>query len=144
MPTITVSRDVTASAGAVWSLLEDFADVRWIPVIDNVEVEGTGPGMRRKIYGSADSAGEPTVETLMWVQPEQRRIAYQITNNPLPVSRFEAVVSVADSDHSAGSCRVGWTVDYEPSGDDASARESIELVYGMMADWLQAAAADSP
>ncbi|MCV7257217.1 SRPBCC family protein [Mycobacterium shimoidei] len=135
MPTMTVSKDVAASADAVWRLLADFADVRWIPVINDVEVEGEGPGMSRRIRGSTD--GEPTVETLLWVLPEQRQISYRITNNPLPVNRFEAVVSVIGS--GAGGCRVEWEVDYEPSGDDTSARESIELVYGMMADWLAAA-----
>lgn len=143
MPTITVSKDVAAGADAVWALLADFADVRWIPVIDKVEVEGDGPGMCRKIYGSADGAAEPTVETLLWVRPEHKQISYRITNNPLPVDRFEAVVSVADSDAGAGRCQVGWKVDYEPSGDNAGARESIELVYGMMADWLEAAVANS-
>lgn len=143
MPTITVSKDVAAGADAVWALLADFADVRWIPMIEKVEVEGDGPGMCRKLYGSADGAAEPTIETLLWVRPEQKQISYRITNNPLPVRRFEAVVSVADSEAAGGDCRVGWEVDYEPSGDDASARESIEMVYGMMADWLQNAAAGS-
>jgi hypothetical protein len=32
--------------------------------------------------------------------------------------------------------RVGWEVDYDPSGDDTNARQSIEAVYTMMADWL--------
>jgi carbon monoxide dehydrogenase subunit G len=139
MPSITVSKDVAASADAVWGLLADFADVRWIPVIDDLEVEGDGPGMSRKIRGSTD--GEPTVETLLWVRPEQRQISYRITNNPLPVRRFEAVVSVTGS--GADGCRVEWEVDYEPSADDVSARESIELVYGMMADWLAAAAVNT-
>lgn len=139
MASITVSKDVAASAEAVWRLLADFADVRWIPVINDVEVEGDGPGMSRRIRGSAD--GDPTVETLLWARPEQRQISYRITNNPLPVSRFETVVSVIGS--GADGCRVEWDVDYEPSGDDASARESIESVYGMMADWLAAAAVNS-
>jgi carbon monoxide dehydrogenase subunit G len=136
MPTLTVSKDVTASAEAVWTLLADFADVRWIPVISDVEVEGEGPGMSRKIRGSAEA--DPTVETLLWIRPEQRQISYRIDGSPLPVNRFEAVVSVTES--GVGGCRVAWTVDYEPSADDASARESIEAVYGMMADWLAAAA----
>lgn len=140
MPTITVSRNVAASADAIWALLADFADVRWIPVIDNVTVEGTGPGMRRKIYGSKDPSADPTIETLIWTRPEQKQLSYRITNNPLPVSKFEAVVSVADSAPATGGCRIAWAVDYEPAGDDGSARASIEMVYGMMADWLQTAA----
>lgn len=102
-----------------------------------VEVEGDGPGMRRKIHGSGAA---PAVETLVWVEAEQKRLAYEITNNPLPVRRFEAVVYVADSAVADDGCRIGWEVNYEPSGDDASARDSIELVYGMMAGWIEDAA----
>jgi hypothetical protein len=50
------------------------------------------------------------------------------------------VVFVADSAVAGDGCRIGWEVDYEPSGDDTSARESIELVYGMMAGWIEDAA----
>lgn len=139
MPTMTVSKDVAARADAVWALLANFGDVRWIPVAGKVEVQGDGPGMCRMIHGSGDN---PTVETLVWIRPEQQRLAYEITNNPLPVNRFETVVSVTDSAAAGGGCNVGWDIDYEPSGDDASARESIELVYGMMAGWLEDAAED--
>lgn len=134
MPTTTVCKDVAAPADAVWALLADFGDVRWIPMDVKVEVEGAGPGMRRKILGSGD---EPAVETLLWIRPDERRLSYEITNIPLPVNRFTAVVFVTESH---GGCRVGWEVDYEPSGDDAEARGSIEMVYGMMADWLRDAA----
>ena len=137
MPTMTVSKDIAARADAVWAILANFGDVRWIPMDIRVEVEGEGPGMCRKIHGSGDN---PTVETLAWIRPAQKRLAYEITNNPLPVNRFETVVFVADSSVADGGCRIGWEVDYEPSGDDASARESIELVYGMMAGWIEDAA----
>ena len=134
---MTVRKDIAASVETVWALLADFGDVKWIPVAGDVEVEGSGPGMRRKIRGSGAT---PVIETLRWIEPAQRRLAYEITNNPLPVDRFETVVSVTDSPHSPDKCQIGWEIDYEPSGDDASARESIEAVYGMMADWLVEAA----
>lgn len=135
---MTVSRDLAAPADAVWALLADFGDASWIALPVDVTVEGDGPGMCRKIRGSGDNADPPTVETLLWIRPEQRRLSYEITNNPLPVNRFATVVFVEDS--ADGGCRIGWEVDYEPSGDNAAARESIEAVYGMMAGWLQDAA----
>jgi hypothetical protein len=140
---MTVSRDLAAPADAVWALLADFGDATWIPLPVDVAVEGDGPGMRRKIRGSGDNADDPTVETLLWIRPEQRRLSYEITNNPLPVDRFATVVFVEDSATGDGGCRIGWEVDYEPSGDDAAARDSIEAVYGMMAGWLQDAAVNS-
>jgi hypothetical protein len=71
-------------------------------------------------------------------------LAYRITNNPLPVSRFEATVSVREVEPAMPASLVTWVVDYDPAGDSASeataARESVEAVYGMMAGWLADAA----
>jgi hypothetical protein len=137
MSTVTISKDIAAPAEAVWKLLADFADVSWIPVAGDVQIDGEGAGMSRTIGGSG---GDPTVETLRWIDREAKRLAYEITNNPLPVSRFEAVVSVADSSAVEAGCRVEWDVYYVAAADVASARESIQLVYGMMAGWLEDAA----
>ncbi|GAC1400525.1 MAG: hypothetical protein NVSMB60_14100 [Mycobacterium sp.] len=139
MPTIIVSKQLAASPDALWALLADFGNVAWIPAPPAVEVEGDGPGMRRKIQGSD---GRPIVETLLWIKPDSRALSYEITNNPLPVARFVAVVTVAlanGADPGGGAC-VTWEVEYEPDGDDAAARDAIDSVYGMMADWLQDAA----
>jgi hypothetical protein len=143
MPTMTVSRDLAAPADAVWRVLADFGDATWIPLPVDVSVEGNGPGMRRLIRGSGDNADAPTVETLLWIRPEQRQLSYEITNNPLPVNRFVTVVFVDDTAAADGGSRIVWDVDYEPSGDDAAARESIEGVYGMMAGWIQDAAVNA-
>ncbi len=133
MPIMTVSKDVAGSADAIWALLADFGDVHWIPVAGDVEIEGNGRGMCRKIHGSGDT---PVVERLRWIDPDEMRLSYEILNNPLPVDRFEAVVFVAHVPGSHDMSRVGWEVDYDPSGNDADARESIEAVYTMMAGWL--------
>lgn len=135
MPTLDVSKRLTASVDTVWAVLADFGNVGWIPGSGDVEVDGQGPGMRRRIKGSGDT---PIVETLRWIKPETRSLAYEIADNPLPVSRFAAVASVSpasDTDPSGGST-VLWKIEYEPDGDDAAAREAIEAVYGMMAGWI--------
>ncbi|QLL08899.1 SRPBCC family protein [Mycobacterium vicinigordonae] len=132
---MSVSKRLESSAASVWAVLADFGSVEWIPGLKEVQVEGRGPGMCRRIKGSGDT---PIVETLLWIKPEARTLAYEITDNPLPVSRFVAVASVSESgigDPSGGSTVV-WEIDYEPDGDDAVAREAIEAVYGMMADWI--------
>jgi hypothetical protein len=139
MPTIIVSKQLTVSPDALWAVLADFGNVGWIPGSPAVAVNGDGPGMARRIRGSD---GEPIVETLLWVKPDDRALSYDITNNPLPVTKFVAVVTVTlanGADPGAGAA-ITWNVEYEPDGDDAAAREAIAAVYGMMADWLQDAA----
>jgi len=66
-----------------------------------------------------------------------------IAHSPLPVNRFEALVTVQPA---AGGARsdITWNVDYDPQDSDEAAamaaREAIEAVYGMMAGWLADAA----
>lgn len=140
MPQIAITREVDASAAEVWAVLADFADVSWIPVAGRVDIAGEGIGMSRSIHGSGE---KPVVETLTRLDPERRELGYRIADNPLPVSRFEALVSVGRGPGSGSE--VTWNVDYEPSGstdaDAHAARQAIEAVYGMMAGWLADAAA---
>ena len=89
--------------------------------------------MRRIIHGSG---GTPVVETLIWIKPDQNALAYAIADSPLPVSRFQAVVTVTDNGGPEGGSTATWDIDYEPVGDDASARGAIDLIYGTMAGWL--------
>jgi hypothetical protein len=141
MPALTVNAQIDAPPDVVWSMLADFGDVGWIPMATRVDVRGQGVGMSRSIYGGGET---PVVETLTSIEPEQMKLGYEITDNPLPVSRFEALVSVTPA-QSPGSSTLTWEVDYDPAGDtpdDAkAARESVEAVYGMMAGWLGDAAA---
>ena len=141
MPHIAISKGVDAPAAAVWKLLADFADVSWIPVAAHVDVDGVGVGMSRSIRGGGDV---PVVETLTQLDESRMRLGYSITQNPLPVSRFDALVEVRP-DADAARATITWNVDYDPVGptedDAAAARQSIESVYGMMAGWLADAAA---
>lgn len=90
--------------------------------------------MRRLIAASSE---KPVIETLIWIKPERRALSYEITNNPMPVSRFIAVTTVSDAVDSPDESTVAWEIEYEAIGDDASAREAIEGVYGLMAGWVQ-------
>ncbi|HKV18647.1 MAG TPA: SRPBCC family protein [Mycobacterium sp.] len=139
MPRIAILKEVDAPVETVWALLADFADVSWIPVAGRVEVEGEGIGMSRSIYGSGE---RPAVETLTLLDHEARRLGYSIADIPLPVARFEALVSVDAAD--SGSA-ITFDVDYDPLGpseaDADAAKQAVEAVYGMIAGWLADAAA---
>lgn len=136
---LIVSKQLTVSPDALWAVLANFGDVAWIPGSPAVDVDGDGPGMKRTIQGGS---GQPVVETLLWIKPDDRQLSYEIANSPLPVTTFVAVVTVTlanGADPGAGAT-ITWNVEYEPDGDDTAARAAIEGVYAMMADWLQEAA----
>ncbi|AKK29484.1 SRPBCC family protein [Mycobacterium sp. EPa45] len=139
MPQVTISKDVPANPHTLWGVLSNFADVGWIPVAGQVDVHGEGVGMRRAIHGNGAT---PVVETLTSIDHTRMQLGYSISDNPLPVSRFEALVTVGGSD--TGGSTLTWLVDYDPSGsteaDAAAARDAIEAVYEMMAGWLADAA----
>ncbi|OBI85677.1 SRPBCC family protein [Mycobacterium asiaticum] len=142
MPTMSVRKRLEAPAGTVWAILADFGKVEWIPGVGEVEVDGDGPGMCRRIGGSGAT---PVVETLLWVKPESRSLAYEITDNPLPVRKFVAVATVSEAVEDVSQrSTVAWEIDYEPDGDDTAAREAIDAVYGMMADWIDDYARSHP
>ncbi|OBJ66302.1 SRPBCC family protein [Mycobacterium asiaticum] len=142
MPTMSVRKRLEAPAGTVWAILADFGKVEWIPGVGEVEVDGDGPGMCRRIGGSGAT---PVVETLLWVKPESRSLAYEITDNPLPVRKFVAVATVSEAVEDVSQrSTVAWEIDYEPDGDDSAAREAIDAVYGMMADWIDDYARSHP
>ncbi len=140
MVRIAVTKEVAAPASAVWEVLADFGNISWIPVGDRVDVDGHGIGMSRSIHGTGD---KPIVETLTQLDQERMELGYSISNNPLPVSRFEAIVTVQPA--AAGSTIV-WNVDYDPispsEADVEAASQAVEAVYGMMAGWLADAAAN--
>lgn len=133
MASVRVSKHIDAPAEAVWAILADFANVTWIPGAGEVQVEGRGPGMRRLIHGGGET---PIVETLIWIEPDQNALAYQISDSPLPVSWFEAVVRVTKNAGPEEGSTATWDIDYDPIGDDGTARGAIDAVYAAMAGWL--------
>lgn len=134
MSSITIQKQLRVPAAALWATLADFGNVDWIPGAGDVTVEGDGPGMQRVLSASGPT---PIVERLLWIEPAARKLSYEITNNPLPVSRFVAVATVSDGGTDPGVSTVAWHVDFEPAGDDDSARGAIEAVYNLMAGWIE-------
>ncbi len=137
MATLTVSKHIAAPAEAVWAVLADFASVGWIPGAGDVQIEGEGPGMRRIIRGGGTT---PVTETLVWIDPDQQELSYEIANSPLPVGQFRAVVTVTSDNQADAGSTATWDVEYEPIGDGATARDGIQLIYDNMAGWLEQAA----
>ena len=137
MPTHVVREDLAgADADAVWTLLGDLTNIDWMILTERVEVFGSGPGMRRRLYGRTDS---PVTEHLLSHDPGSRQMVYELVeNNPLPADPYKVTVVVEPA--SNGSV-VTWTVDYESTSreDEAKVVGGIDAIYAMIAGWLREA-----
>ncbi len=135
MAETSVTRTIDRDAGAVWALLADFGDVGWIPVAENVVVEGEGVGMYRQI---PMGDGDPVIETLVAIDHDARVLTYSLENSPFPVSSYLAVCTVSDA---ADGATVEWVVTFEPTGEEAEAAGGIQMIYDLMAGWIADATA---
>ncbi len=130
----TLTRELDHSADTVWKLLADFGNMAWAPGLARVEVEGSGPGMVRRIFMSEDMAIEERLETL---DHSKRSLTYTIPgNNPMPVSDYNAGAVVTDL--GGGRCRVDWSCRATPlegtKSEDAEAM--VRGAYDMMLGWI--------
>jgi carbon monoxide dehydrogenase subunit G len=130
-----ITRTINVNPDAAWDLLADFGDVRWIPGIDGVVVDGDGPGMHRRI---PVGAGDPIDEQLLSIDHDTRVLVYSIENNPMPTTEYRAACTVRPS---GDGTEIQWSVTFEPIGDEGEVAGIIQSVYGMMAEWIETALA---
>ena len=134
MANIVVEKTLPVSPDALWELVKDFGNVRWIPgASETAQGEGDGPGMAR-ILGNPE--GGSIREILDSIDEEGRAITYSIPEGvPFPVSRYCSTMTVSDD---GGDARLSWSCDFEPDGaSEAEAGGAIEGMYGVMAGWIQ-------
>lgn len=134
---VRVDADFATSADALWGMVGDFTDLRWIPPVHHSEFEGEGPGMIRRMYLDETLA---VVERLDALDPEHRTISYSVhDNNPLPVTGYRATITVVDT--GPGTSRLEWRCAFdEPVGTtEAEAVATIEGFYEMMLGGMRAA-----
>jgi len=116
----------------LWSVISDFGNVAWIPGMEGVRVEGSGPGMTRFL-----PAGKVEIhERLESVDDAAKTLVYTIPENiPFPVTDYRATMRV---DAAAGGCRLTWSCSYEPTGVSAKeAEHTVRSLYEMMIGWIR-------
>ena len=126
--TSRIARKLTVGADEAWAALEGFGrlDV-WFPSISSCRVEGSGVGARRAM--ELEGLG-PITDVLVELDATARRLVYERTESPFPVSSYRGTVEVFASDD--GLAVVVWTVDFE--SDD----EVAELVDQLLVDGIGA------
>jgi len=142
--TIDIHYDIQAPADAVWSLLENFGDIRaWWPKgqavdIERVDMEGEGVGCIRHIY----NAGFPTAvsERLDFIDPANRKLKLSLVcDRPAGIKRYQATGQISELD--ADSCRMTYHSEFETEeGQAERAKEFLLGAYQLMFKGLEAAA----
>lgn len=132
MAELQVIRTIDAPTDALWKLVRDFGDVRWIPGGEHAKREGSGPGMLRILAGPDGSVRE----RLESVDDGDQSIVYTVPEGlPFPVTGYRATMRVSDD---AGKGRLDWSCSFEPDGvTEAEAAKGIEAMYGVMLGWIE-------
>lgn len=121
MSQVSVSREYTASADAVWGIVGDPAGISsWHPAIASSPVEGT----KDRLCTLAD--GAEVVEEILEHSDEQRRYSYRIIASPLPMTDCVASISVSET---GGGSKVTWESEFSPTGDAAELEGMMRGLY---------------
>ena len=103
MVDIKLEHDYPVAADALWRIVADFTDMSWAGM-GNMEIDGTGIGMLRKVELGMP---EPVLEQLLTLDNEQMPFSYAIVaGNPLPTSDYQAGARVLVIDDK--NCRLEW------------------------------------
>ncbi|KAL4560285.1 hypothetical protein LXL04_032435 [Taraxacum kok-saghyz] len=123
----------SSTADQIWPLVEDFCSLeKWFPTVDACQqVKGVygEPGLTRYVTATvpspppldnADQTPETVVkwcyESLLSIDPVQRRLSYQIRENNLGVGFYVAewkVLEIKDGGDDGG-CRIEWRFTADP------------------------------
>lgn len=92
MTEITETAIVAADADTLWREAGSFDAVGdWHPLLDHVEVEGSGPGSARRAY---DKQGGCQLERLQACDRARRELRYAIEETRLPVRNWNALFRI--------------------------------------------------
>ena len=135
MAEAVVKSEFTVSADLLWNLVRDFGNVSWMQGVNEVELEGAGPGMVRVLHVGD---GPPIRERLDTVDEGTKTITYTIPQGiPFPVLHYKSKMAVAETDT---GCLLEWSCTCEPDRiSEGEATATIEGMYGAMVAWIKSA-----
>jgi carbon monoxide dehydrogenase subunit G len=137
MINVKVERELNAPVDKVWSLLEDFGNLKWYPGWTKLDVIGEGPGMIRRIHMDGMDSIDEILESM---DAASRSFSYTIPKMPMPVSEYRAEVSLESLDNGARTL-ARWNCSAKPEGIEASEGQAmLEGIYADMLAKLEAAA----
>jgi len=128
-----VTKQVNATADALWAALSDFAAIKVGGPIASVTYEGTGIGMVRTLGMS----GGKVIERLDVHDAATHTFAYSIINDdsPLPFTRYSATVKILDNGDATST--VNWTGTFNARGVPEA--DAIKMATGIYAGAIKGA-----
>ena len=125
MAKVSMSQNLSATASAVWEAIGKFSTIdSWLPPIASCEADGDAVGDMRKL---TTGDGAVVHERLDSIDEGARTYSYSITDSPLPLSGYQATISVAEGGE--GSSVVHWSSEFDPVG--APEAEVVAVVEGI-------------
>jgi Polyketide cyclase / dehydrase and lipid transport len=104
-----IARKMRVPSSEVWEAVRGIGGLDvWFPSIASCRVDGDGVGARRSM--TMEGGGEITDEVVD-VDSTLRRLRYERTESPFPVSSYRGTVEVFESFDSLAV--IVWTVDFE-------------------------------
>jgi len=125
----TITKKMAVSTDKAWDAISQFGrlDV-WFPSMAECRIEGEGIGAFR--YLTLDGGLGDITDRLVEIDEDSRRLTYERTESPFPVSSYIGNVEVFGSFDSLAV--VVWTIDFE------SAPEVSEVVAAILKDAIAA------
>lgn len=106
---------VSVEPDDLWAEVGSFQGVgRWHPWLESVRGDGETPGSIR-IASTGD--GEPQVERLLAISPDEHFYRYRIESTPLPVSDYVGEFRIRPI--RSGASEVEWSTTFELTSPDA-------------------------
>lgn len=134
---VHITHDFATSADALWAMLGDFSNLKWVPLVHHHEFQGEGPGMERHMYIDETTA---IVEKLEALDDASKTISYSIpVNNPLPINDYLATMTVHEKD--SENCQLEWSCTWSSPIDitEEEAVGAITAFYGSIIPGIEEA-----
>ncbi|MEX0960193.1 MAG: SRPBCC family protein [Burkholderiales bacterium] len=119
---VVVKKTVDAAPAKIWETIRggDGLD-KWLPVITQCRLEGSGAGATR--YCTMANGAE-LKEKILEIDDTRRRFRYSIDEHPLPARNLRGTVEVKDA--GAERAEVSWSAEFD---SEPGAREELEGMF---------------
>jgi hypothetical protein len=125
MAKVKMETQVPTTADTLWRTIGGFNSLaNWHPAIVKSESTGDQEGSTRTLSLAGGGKIEERLEEL---SDKERVCRYRILSGPLPVADYVAEIRVKDNGD--GTSTVGWSSDFEPTGPEDEAVNTIQGIY---------------
>ncbi|MFZ8972685.1 MAG: SRPBCC family protein [Pseudomonadales bacterium] len=111
---------VDASAEQVWLKMQDFADLGWAVGIADIEIEGQGIGMVRRVR--LEGSEDWLEERLLMVDQSTKKLEYGIDEGMMGITHYRATAQVIPQ---AQGCQIEWTCCGQVESSEVAEKEPI-------------------